>query len=338
MSDNERAYIPQADTSTAGGSASRRNQALLNARLSVPPTADSDTEIQQSAAPATATPSPATSNKDGAAPPVFVVPKNGSLDYAAEITGRIDGISEEDSYLFITADDWKATRENRKYRAFVVPKSDPSKQYEIPADAEFDLDQEQFRVKLRKAHAKEANLVVNFLSLVANIDGRPIRSIDTASDECDSLVGKPRLSWGWSAEKETKNTFTGESWILIYKDRKTGVIRRFTQSANSNRGQLEMFQGDPEGPPAENDVETHITDFGMSAFAGGQLERTPLSVSRDVLLPDDMRKSIAPVADPIFMKGRALHTLKLLVEPPASENWNSREPLKSSPDRNRFSP
>jgi hypothetical protein len=198
---------------------------------------------------------------------------------------------------------------DRGWRAFIVPKSDSSKQQEIPVtDAELEtVSRHEFRAKLGQGH----NFIIgmNSESISSSFDGKDIRIIDTVSPEFDRLVKRP-FDWTWTGNNsESHGEFTGDSWIISQKDLKTGRIEKFTQSGTSGLGRLEIIQGDPE-------TEGGL-DLGRNPKwrTNGETERTPkTSSSKLVSLPDDMKRDAVVERDSRYSMGeRAFAALDNLV-------------------------
>src|ERR1035441_8531128 len=140
------------------------------------------------------------------------------------------------------------------YRAFIVPKGDPSEQYEIPAtNGEDDLDHHEFHIKLGKDHA----FVVNFRrsdpatntpsAFEPTLDGKEVRLIgtaNTAGSEIHDLVKQSEIVRSWSGDDDqTYICRTGDdTWIITRKNFDTGRIERFTQSETSGLGRLDIIQ------------------------------------------------------------------------------------------------
>jgi hypothetical protein len=216
---------------------------------------------------------------------VFTVPAQNYLWWAAEIPDRVEGITEEDSYLFITSDESPISdNKKKKYRAFIVPKSDPSKQYEISAtNGEDDMGRAEFRIDLGQGHQFVGGATSS--AFMATLDGKKIRHIDNANiagSEIHDLVkqGKSRASW-IGDNGEINICLTGDdTWIITTKDWKTGRIERFTQSGTSGLGRLDVIQGDT------------VSKLGYDKpfFTKEEANSSKTISSRDgVPLPDSMR-------------------------------------------------
>jgi hypothetical protein len=199
---------------------------------------------------------------------VFTTPANQVTVFCNEIPA-IPGISDEDSYLFITRD----RDDSEGYRAFVVPKSDPTKQHEIPmTDAVLDTDKKEFRAKLADGH----NYV--WSSLSAMLDGLHIVDFDRNSVKAHNLIKEPFYAGGDCDDYGCMQYgWTGESWRITTKDYKTGILREFTQEPGSVRGTLVIVQGDPFHGDT---LDYHSLD--------DEMKRAPVSVSSNAAPPADM--------------------------------------------------
>jgi hypothetical protein len=101
-------------------------------------------------------------NSQDSPPPIFTAPKRQSVSFVAEIP-RVEGIADEDSYLFITGDkSAEDVLQFKGWRAFVVSKSDPTKQHEVSlSNVDFDTEvRHEFRAKLGPGH----DFVINYSS------------------------------------------------------------------------------------------------------------------------------------------------------------------------------
>ena len=229
---------------------SQRNRAPLATFLGVPVAVDADTAGQENGVAAQTTQPVTQENSQGSQPKVFTVPRFGgdagfrNVNFAAEIP-QTEGIADEDSYLFITADT-PSHLKDKKYRVFVAPKSDPSKAQEIPVTAaELDTDSHEFHARFGQGH----DFVISFNNAgsgSALLDGKHVRSIDS-TEEIHSLVKQERWvslpRFGFKADREHSVDDTGvsdasrvfgDSWIILQKDYDTGLIQRWTQSGTSN--------------------------------------------------------------------------------------------------------
>ena len=158
-------------------------------------------------------------------PSIFTEPKGQTVEWMAEITGPVAGITKDDSYLVITADgNWD------KRRAFVVPKSDPSNQYEISvADAEIDTERREFRAKLGEHRLS----FVNGESSGASLDGKHVRDIPRDSRELNRLVTRHYSYSSEGIRSRSHGEFTNGSWVFLTENRYTGRIERFTPSSEA---------------------------------------------------------------------------------------------------------
>src|ERR1039458_7342221 len=119
-----REVVTMADDGTSDyGAMSQRNRAPLGTLLAVPVASDAETAVPANAVSAqTAQSVPPQTDVDnptqGRAGTVFTVPHNQFLYWAAEIPDRVEGITEGDSYLFITSDESRISdNKNKMYRA-----------------------------------------------------------------------------------------------------------------------------------------------------------------------------------------------------------------------------
>jgi len=190
---------------------------------------------------------------------VFTAPKGQTVVFAEDITGGVKGITDSDSYLFITKDD--DVGQGTKLRAYIVPKDDPSKQHEVSlTNTRIDQGHDAingFRATLGEGHELVVKASgINGKTGGAWVDGKSVRSIDGVYDsyEWHALTGQYRCimsegvggSHAEDAVGVRMGSFaTGDSWMLVQKDSKTGRILKFTQSGTGNLGRLEVIQGDP---------------------------------------------------------------------------------------------
>lgn len=235
---------------------------------------------------------------------VFTAPKGQTVVFAEDITGGVKGITDSNSYLFITRDDDDVGQEAR-LRAYIVPKDNPSKQHEVSltnteitgftqGTGKTDQGHEYingFRATLGQGH----ELVVKASGLEGRdggawLDGKQVRTIDDEYDrnEWHLLLGErmwiclPSFDLvdssvhpegGISNEGISEAAFmTGPSVTLLQKDYETGRILKFTQSGTSNLGRVEVIQGEPRN--------THWM---------GEVDRPPISSHDGVALPKEMR-------------------------------------------------
>jgi hypothetical protein len=265
-----------ADSASTDAGSNRRSQAPLNAQLAASSVADSSAQGNVLAPNTSAT--PLQNNQNGAAP-IFTVPKGEALFAPIEIDDNIDGIINEPSYLFITGD-WK------QWRAYIVPKNNPGKQYEIPTtNWRLDTDSHKFRIELGQGH----NLFLGDGSSL--LDGHDVRTIESFPER-HKLVKEKHLV-GVMADSELKSlawSVTGDSWTFLEKDNKTGRIIRFTQSGTSELGRLEFIQGDPLTDDAyEDHGGTKLIKDERYWLSDGEIDRPPISVSEGVRLPEHLR-------------------------------------------------
>ena len=153
-----------AETVISGDAARiQRNRAPL-AAISSAPSAATNTKPQGN--------EPSVSVQNGQSnAPLFTVPIDEKVMWAAEVPAKVPGITDGDSYLIMTMDD------EYKYRAFIVPKDGSGQQREISAtDARVDTVKKQFHATVGKGH----NLVIGLVS--SFLDGRSIRNVDTYND------------------------------------------------------------------------------------------------------------------------------------------------------------
>jgi hypothetical protein len=163
--------------------------------------------------------SPATESKEAqtSAQTVFTMPEGQEFRWGVEITEAIEGVTDGDSYLFSTID-------GDKYRAFIVPKNDPGKQYEIPdADGRLDTKRHEFHLNLGQGHS--LYLKSDGVKVFGKLDGHNVRVIDDFGEEYSLIKEKHFFgaSVGWSAEEEAVGTQTasyamGDSWTFMQKD------------------------------------------------------------------------------------------------------------------------
>jgi hypothetical protein len=104
----------------------------------------------------------------------------------------------------------------------------------------------------------------------------------------------------------------GDSWIFLRKDYKTGQIQKFTQSATSGLGRLEIIQG-----------ESGNTRWGTN----GEIERPAVSTSDMVQLPDDLRKLAIGETGWSDRRASEMRSLHNLINPSAAK-VNTNEKLK----------
>jgi hypothetical protein len=224
---------------------------------------------------------------------VFTSPKGQRVVFAEDITGGIKGITDSDSYLFITKDD--DVGQGTKLRAYIVPKNDPSKQHEVSL-THTQIDQGHdlingFRATLGQGHELVVKASgINGKSGGAWLDGEQVRTIDNEYDhfEWHRLLG--HRMWvslpsfglvdssvhpegGISHEGISEATcMTGSSVTFFQKNYETGRILKFTQSGTSNLGRVEVIQGEPRNIDWMSEVD-----------------RPPISSRDGVALPKEMR-------------------------------------------------
>lgn len=246
--------------------------------------------LQNSRTPSETDPDRSHYRKSGNAP-VFTAPNGQTVSFALQIPGDANGdFVKEDSYLFITEDGF--FKGGKGLRAFIVPKSDPSKQFELSvSNAVLDTTvNHQFRATLGKGHS----LVVGTDS--TSLDGHGAGLINNNCMIDDLVRQATWMSCGGSVNFEDQTTFSGDSIVISRKDFKTGIIKRFTQDGATNHGRLDTIQGNPVSQ------EQMRNDEACNWLRNGEMDRVPIS-SKVGPLPQDMKEGLISQAAQIPKQG-----------------------------------